>query len=148
MGEPLTAQQIYDICVGGVLKQGWPSLNGSGDCRLRGNLKFGTKCAVGQLIPDGAYQPWMEEAGPISALVRVIEDGHVNIDMTDLTRRLLGDLVHAHDAAARRYYRLPAERRQKKAFIEVFVEECHAIARFHRPELNLSTFATDQLIPA
>lgn len=54
-------QETFDMAVGGVIRQGGPSINiDQGDviCAYRG--EHGRKCAAGQLIPDVAYRPGLE----------------------------------------------------------------------------------------
>lgn len=58
---PITAQEVFDISVGGVISQGCASVSlesGTGGCRYRG--PNGTKCAAGFLIPDDKYKPEFE----------------------------------------------------------------------------------------
>lgn len=44
-----------------VVKKNGPSVDGSGTCKYRG--RNGTKCAIGVLIPDEAYEPQMDYGG-------------------------------------------------------------------------------------
>lgn len=58
----MTAQEIFDKAVGGLLNQGVQSYSEElSKCVYR--TACGSKCAVGQLIPDNLYQPDME-SGP------------------------------------------------------------------------------------
>ena len=62
MNLPVTAQEVFDQAVGGVIRQGRQS--GEEDeagffrCLYRGPL--GGACAIGQCIPDSMYQRHME----------------------------------------------------------------------------------------
>lgn len=56
--DPRTQQEIFDEIVGGLIKQGKPSLNEFWQCSYRG--RDGTKCAAGQIIPDDKYDVGME----------------------------------------------------------------------------------------
>ncbi len=61
----MDAQQIFDTAVKGVLDQGCASTNEYKACVLRGEND--TKCAVGHLIPDEAYEANMEESAALSS---------------------------------------------------------------------------------
>lgn len=51
MNKQQEMQRYFDRAVGGVIKQGRKSVNmTSNSCRYRGSN--GTKCAIGQLLPD------------------------------------------------------------------------------------------------
>jgi hypothetical protein len=58
MNLPVTAQEVFDQSVGGVIRQGRQSVEGSGMCRYRDSQ--GGACAYGQCIPDSLYTPDME----------------------------------------------------------------------------------------
>lgn len=55
-----TAQQIFDIVVQHLRKQGERSLSKKGGCAYRG--ANGLKCAVGVLIPDYKYKASLEQS--------------------------------------------------------------------------------------
>lgn len=61
----MDAQQIFDTAVKGVLDQGRAAFNEQEACVLRGEND--TKCAVGYLIPDEAYEESMEENAALSS---------------------------------------------------------------------------------
>ena len=60
-------QEIFDVAVGGVIKQGKPALSDDGDCYYR--APDGCKCAVGQLIDDADYSP-EDEGNNVSSLFK------------------------------------------------------------------------------
>lgn len=51
-------QKVFDIVAPALLKQGVRSVDGSGLCRFRG--EDGRKCAIGFLIKDEFYDPYIE----------------------------------------------------------------------------------------
>jgi len=80
----MTAQEVFDIAVGGVLKQGALSAE-SGRCFYRG--PNGLKCAVGQLLKD-------DEVNDELALYDMVLP-----DRLEPHRKLLEELQSAHDDA-------------------------------------------------
>lgn len=54
----LHAQAIFNEVVEHLIRQGCQSVRGDGSCMYRG--PDGLKCAVGALIRDEEYAPWME----------------------------------------------------------------------------------------
>lgn len=54
----LTAQEMLDRAVVGIINQGGPGLTASGNCAYR--THGGKKCAIGWNIPDSLYTPVME----------------------------------------------------------------------------------------
>jgi len=50
----MTAQEVFDTAVLGVLSQGKPSINHTGDCMYRG--PNGLKCAAGHVLKDQDYK--------------------------------------------------------------------------------------------
>lgn len=55
-----TEQQVFDYIALRLLMQGEKSTRDGGQCCLRGQCN-GLKCAMGWLIPDELYRPWMED---------------------------------------------------------------------------------------
>lgn len=68
MTKTMTAQEVFDTAVRGVIEQGVPSYDGV-RCLYRG--PNGTKCAAGHLIPDDLYTNYMD-TGPLEPVVRAI----------------------------------------------------------------------------
>lgn len=60
MSETITAQEVLEQVVRGVVAQGVPSVDAMGYCVYRG--PNGLKCAAGQVIRDNEYDPLMEGA--------------------------------------------------------------------------------------
>lgn len=60
----MTLQEIYDMAVSGVLKQGCRSIDSDGSRLLR--APDGSACAVGYLISDEDYLPKLEVEGWMS----------------------------------------------------------------------------------
>lgn len=59
----MTAQEVFDTVVRALREQGEPSYSKSKyECRYRASSDDGRtlKCAVGHLIPDDKYDPYME----------------------------------------------------------------------------------------
>lgn len=91
-----TEQSAFNKVWRGMKKQGWKrsitadtSIFGS-PCRLRGDE--GRKCAIGQLIPDKAYNRGMEDIG----ILNLMEDVK---GIRNLGYSFLRDLQRAHDNA-------------------------------------------------
>lgn len=78
----MTKQEMFDIVVPALLRQGVKSLDFTGGkCQYRGT--DGRKCAVGHLIPDEIYVGWMElynvqDLSARSLELREIFDGKYN----------------------------------------------------------------------
>lgn len=51
-------QEIFDVAIGGLIKQG--AVSGDADRKPAYRGLNGTKCPVGHMIPDAAYFPGME----------------------------------------------------------------------------------------
>lgn len=125
----LTLQQIFDKSVGGVLAQGDFAREGDGGSCCYRLICFGgsvRKCAVGQLVPDRAYDSQMEGfticrlrteecPSPASvALKRALQAGEVDPD-DEGTVHLLASLQTAHDTASS---------------LHVFAQRCRRIAQW------------------
>jgi len=92
MNLPVTAQEVFDQSVGGVIRQGRQSVEGNGMCRYRDPQ--GGACAYGQCIPDSLYTPDME-GNTITALA----DGGFEIPESLVPHLcLLTELQLAHDS--------------------------------------------------
>lgn len=86
----MTSQEIFDIVVTHLRKQGKPAMNNIGGCSYRG--VDGTKCAVGCLIPDSIYKSEME--GSIAEELVIQFEGLYHLIEH---KHLLGLLQSAHD---------------------------------------------------
>lgn len=139
----LNAQEMFDIAVGGVLRQGGPGVIKNGTrCRLRGD--DGTKCAFGHMIPDEHYEEWMAGFG-----VQTVVDKLIQADKIDLSagvmqnstgRRLIHELMYAHDFFADDMLGGPPP----ADYLAKFAGRARAIADWFR----LSPAILDQLQPA
>ena len=67
MSGPATHRELFERVRTHLLAQGRPSLDRSGGCVYRS--PEGLRCAVGALIPDGAYHPGLEGLGASSDCV-------------------------------------------------------------------------------
>lgn len=87
----MTLQEVFDTVASHLLTQGVRSDLSSGTCRYRG--PNGTKCAVGVLIPDGAYLEAMEGES--------VWGGYVDLVLSGLglghAVELLASLQSCHD---------------------------------------------------
>lgn len=54
-----TEKEVADYAISKLIEQGRQSLNNDGACVYR--AEDGGKCAVGHLIPDEDYVPWMDD---------------------------------------------------------------------------------------
>lgn len=89
----MTAQEVFDTAVTGVINQGGPALAmATRSCRFRGDN--GRKCAVGWLISDEDYDPRMESFTFPTLLEAYPET------LRDLVphQKLLKELQLSHDA--------------------------------------------------
>ena len=90
----MNMQEVFDKAVNGIRAQGALSVNGEGLCCYRGPAE--TKCFVGQLITDEAYDPELEGAGASMWSVRV---ARVSSGVGGLPVNFLVDCQDAHDDA-------------------------------------------------
>jgi len=67
----MDAQSIFDTVCRHLIIQGQRAATSTGACRYRAKDHEGVvlKCAVGVLIPDAEYQPWMDDTGPITSVL-------------------------------------------------------------------------------
>lgn len=100
MSKELTLQEIFDICVGGLIKQRVPSITAKGCEYRRGDLK----CVVGQLFDDTIdTEPfsyfWVTRRDPVcspeSALVAALT--LVGVPLTESAYALLEEMQVIHD---------------------------------------------------
>lgn len=96
----ISAQQLFDAATSGVWAQGQASTIGS-TCAYRGTK--GTKCAVGQVIPDQFYNKGMENRSIESLVIYVKNRSHLGADCQSWFAKLaahegmLASLQCAHD---------------------------------------------------
>lgn len=97
----MTMQDLFDRAVGGVLKQGAPSVERrTGRCLYRG--PHSTCCAAGHLIDDTHYKSHFE--GDIVTtfdILDAIEKSIPGLKIGQQERYLIENLQTSHDAAAR-----------------------------------------------
>ncbi len=90
-GRKVTAQEIFDVAVTGVIRQGGPSVReDSGVCLYRS--PYGRSCGVGQVIPDSRFKPYWED--------RTVEELGRRADFPAALHShvgLLRDIQRAHD---------------------------------------------------
>ena len=93
----MTAQEVFDVAVNGVLAQGRPSVDGRGICKYRGR---GVKCAAGHVLKDAHYDKltWDSETHD-SSLSAIVERGDAP-DYMFAHQSLLERLQAAHDDKA------------------------------------------------
>lgn len=119
-----TLRQLYDFVVERIVEQGRPSVNDKGVCLYR--APNGTKCAIGMVIADAHFEPFMEEvalrAGPHGrgeyALFTAVERSLGFELLPSAHVALLNALQEAHDGAAVRYHI------RGEDFLEGFREGC------------------------
>lgn len=85
----MTAQEVFDTAVAGVIKQGGPAVI-NGNCKYR--TSFGRKCAVGHLLTDDIYLSSME-GRPIGSLLYIYSE----LKFLSQHAELLESLQKAHD---------------------------------------------------
>jgi len=143
-----TAQEVFDTAVGGVLKQGRPSVSPDSDwaCRYRG--ADGTKCSFGHLIPDDGYARLATrlrdpESWSMPQLVASLADMQVidllpHVDLAGRGPSLLSELIRAHDDAV-----MSERGNQPEPFLAVFRKHARDVAQRY----GLSTAVLDQPAP-
>ena len=104
-----TMQEVFDIAVAGILKQGGPSVDGEGKCLYRkdGTAECPVRCAIGHVLPDAAYLPKAENWSPrmlrdsvgVGVGVGVGVDTYLALGMedTDDNCQFLEELQDCHD---------------------------------------------------
>lgn len=91
MAIPNTAQGIFDVVARHLLTQKCQAFDAGGQCAYRGSN--GTKCAVGVLIPDDVYNPYMEghDVDEIIDMDDRLEPLRPFADMLDVLQRMHDD---------------------------------------------------------
>lgn len=87
----MTHQEIYNVVLFGLRKQGVASVEPGKGCRYRG--PNGAKCAVGMLIPDDKYHWEIETLGTSDDKVQAC----LPFAMDSMVHHLLSMLQSAHD---------------------------------------------------
>lgn len=87
----ITTQAIFDRVATHLLTQNAPALNADGGCVYRGMQ--GLQCAVGCLIPDDKYDPYIEGESVSDDAVRSM----LPFEVTEEQLELLTDLQMTHD---------------------------------------------------
>jgi hypothetical protein len=78
----MNSQELFDIVAKHLLTQDRQSLDSDGSCMYRGC--GGRMCAIGVLIPDELYEPWMDANGALTRVIVAIDLG----EHYELCRRL------------------------------------------------------------
>ena len=115
-GEPVTAQEVFDVAVEGVILQGGPSVSGK-SCVYR--ARNGRECAAGQLIPDKFYSERMEgnSFGGTGCADSVTLSQHLG---------LISSLQSAHDDAVS-----SSNLKDDRLFLNFFARRLSVLAREH-----------------
>lgn len=87
-----TRQEIVDIAVAGIVKQGELARSG-GECRYR--MSNGCKCAIGWNIPDNKYSPKME----MESLINLLPVANISPNDCAFSFKLQGIHDEAKDVA-------------------------------------------------
>lgn len=113
------AQSAFDRAVAGLAKQGWikssdsPNSHLAGGCRYRLKTEDGVMvaCAIGQLLTDEQYRPWMDQgqAGSIGTILAPLTCP----DETDAERGQLENARYMEEALA-----LPAGWKERDQLLE------------------------------
>jgi hypothetical protein len=118
-GEPVTAQEVFDVAVEGVILQGRPSINPGGKtasaCKYR--MPSGAACSAGQVWPDELYTPDMEGRS-----IGILSENDRFPDSLVDHVHLLKDLQYTHDGAA------TFSRGVRRLFLEEFRRRARAVA--------------------
>ena len=114
-GEPVTAQEVFDVAVEGVILQGGPSVSGK-SCVYR--ARNGRECAAGQLIPDEIDYKLMEgnSFGGTRCSLSATLAKHF---------RLVADLQCTHDEASSHNLK------DDRGFLNDFARRVSVLARAH-----------------
>jgi hypothetical protein len=95
--EPVTAQEVFDVAVEGVILQGAPSIAPGGkkatDCAYR--TPEGLECGAGQVWPNELYNEVMEGQS-----IAGLSEGDDFPESLGVHLQLLKDIQRAHDDAA------------------------------------------------
>lgn len=132
-------QETFDTVCEFLINQGRGAVAADGSCAYRG--EGGSKCAVGCLIPDDAYNPAWEGNGVLYKRTLEFHNGKYESPAIQLTRYmdslghdvdLLAALQGAHDGAAD----IPAH----------FIDEFARLATDAAEDHKLSTKRLDELL--
>jgi hypothetical protein len=96
----VTEQEVADYTIGKLLEQGYASLDMDGNCVYRG--PEGSKCAIGWLIPDDAYDPNMDAYnanGVTDVTNKYFRKNEDELCAFDLRIQFLSELQVLHDNA-------------------------------------------------
>ena len=129
----MSKQALFDKAYQAVVKQGRPSLRMGKNSSYRGENNC--KCAIGHLLPDSIYEPWMEDltirslwenSHPRNSAVRAFFSPMVS-DVNFFV-----DLQKAHDRATEIFI----EKGGKKVamFMAIFHSNMRKLARKHKLE--------------
>lgn len=128
-------QKIFDRVYRAIVQQGRPSLDKHSLIAYRGDN--GDKCAIGHLLPDNVYNPYMENLN-VSAIMGTEDpdvEGVRNYLKANVGERsFLQDLQNAHDKAARVYVDLGAKR--PSLFMSIFYANMKKVAKRHELKKN------------
>jgi len=99
----VTSQEMFDVSTVHMIRQGRRAVSEDvgGTCLYR--TEDGLKCAVGILIPDSEYEPWMDTAGSILEVLKTAQrENRMTPVLSGLQEhsQLLIRLQEAHDHAA------------------------------------------------
>ena len=67
----MTEQELFDKVSNHLLKQNKHSMDSDKSCKYRGN--GGRMCAIGVLIPDELYHPWMDSGCTLMRITEIID---------------------------------------------------------------------------
>ena len=130
--DDITAQEVFDTAVCGIIAQGVRSTDADGNCVYLG--PDGHKCAAGFLIPDDAYHPSMDSGFGtwFGELCREFPElpGHTHVNLVE-------QLQGAHDDAG-------PLRIGNTGFVAYFAGRAREIAERYR----LGTTAMDAALAA
>jgi hypothetical protein len=141
-----TAQEVFDTAVGGVLRQGRPSVTEDGLCCYQD--ADGMKCAIGHLIPEAVFKRWGARIGHLD--IHDVPEATLphGIDLRPHMKPgpggyvLLHELRKAHDEALGDEMGIPQP--PPADFLAEFGRRCRFIAEV----FGLSTAVLDTPLPA
>ena len=92
----MNTQELFDKVVSHLLEQGQPALSRTYRCAYRGTE--GRQCAVGCLITDNNYAPFLEGCGVASPRVQEAVMHSIGHQLTEYEALLLAHLQSIHDS--------------------------------------------------
>lgn len=116
----ITTQDIFNLSVLGVLKQGKQSISWGTQCSYRTN---GLKCVIGHLIKDAHYDLDLEGYGFNNDQVLLAVEKSIGRDISGDENCLLSDLQDVHD------FKDPGEKRPDADFIDYFKTMAAKVAK-------------------